>query len=208
VRRALLAAATLALAASGFGAAVSAAGVDAQDVGDITEPTSILAADSTFPIITATGANADYTVFNVTGPYPNFSFSRSETNNRSSASSSFFSGELALYSCGTVGCGVPPDTIPTASLIASGLISGKTPLAMTGFYQTAAVAWSDVAKGPHYTELLGTASQDTALFPSANLTVSPIPEASTWAMLALGFVGLGYAAFRRSARGQLTSRGF
>jgi hypothetical protein len=29
---------------------------------------------------------------------------------------------------------------------------------------------------------------------------SAVPEASTWAMMLLGFAGLGYAAFRRSPR--------
>ena len=29
---------------------------------------------------------------------------------------------------------------------------------------------------------------------------SSVPEPSTWAMMALGFAGLGYAAFRRSAK--------
>jgi hypothetical protein len=29
---------------------------------------------------------------------------------------------------------------------------------------------------------------------------SSVPEPSTWAMMMLGFVGLGYAAFRRSAK--------
>ena len=29
-----------------------------------------------------------------------------------------------------------------------------------------------------------------------------VPEPSTWAMLMLGFAGLGYAAFRRNAKGQ------
>jgi hypothetical protein len=28
----------------------------------------------------------------------------------------------------------------------------------------------------------------------------PAPEPSTWVMMILGFVGLGYAAFRRSAK--------
>jgi hypothetical protein len=31
---------------------------------------------------------------------------------------------------------------------------------------------------------------------------SPIPEPSTWAMMALGFAGLGYAAFRRNSKGR------
>ena len=35
-----------------------------------------------------------------------------------------------------------------------------------------------------------------------NVTGSAVPELSTWAMLILGFVGLGYAAFRRSANGR------
>jgi PEP-CTERM motif len=35
-----------------------------------------------------------------------------------------------------------------------------------------------------------------------SIVPSTIPEPSTWAMLALGFAGLGYAAFRRSAKGR------
>jgi PEP-CTERM motif len=31
---------------------------------------------------------------------------------------------------------------------------------------------------------------------------SAVPEASTWAMMALGFAGLGYAAFRRNTKGR------
>jgi hypothetical protein len=31
---------------------------------------------------------------------------------------------------------------------------------------------------------------------------SPVPEASTWAMMTLGFAGLGYAAFRRNTKGR------
>jgi hypothetical protein len=29
---------------------------------------------------------------------------------------------------------------------------------------------------------------------------STVPEPSTWAMMVLGFVGLGYAAFRRNSK--------
>lgn len=31
---------------------------------------------------------------------------------------------------------------------------------------------------------------------------TPVPEPSTWAMMALGFAGLGYAAFRRNTKGR------
>jgi hypothetical protein len=40
---------------------------------------------------------------------------------------------------------------------------------------------------------------------SASLTnfgTTPIPELSTWAMMGLGFIGLGYAAVRRSSKGR------
>ena len=33
--------------------------------------------------------------------------------------------------------------------------------------------------------------------------VAPVPEASTWGMMVLGFAGLGYAAVRRNARDRL-----
>ena len=31
---------------------------------------------------------------------------------------------------------------------------------------------------------------------------TPVPEPATWAMMALGFAGLGYAAFRRNTKGR------
>jgi PEP-CTERM motif len=34
----------------------------------------------------------------------------------------------------------------------------------------------------------------------SSVSISTVPEASTWAMMTLGFAGLGYAAFRRSAK--------
>jgi hypothetical protein len=41
---------------------------------------------------------------------------------------------------------------------------------------------------------------DRTFVPSANFAVTGIPEPPAWAMMALGFVGLGYAAFRRSGK--------
>jgi hypothetical protein len=38
----------------------------------------------------------------------------------------------------------------------------------------------------------------------AGISVSSIPEPATWAMMLIGFTGLGYAAFRRSAKDQLS----
>jgi MYXO-CTERM domain-containing protein len=41
---------------------------------------------------------------------------------------------------------------------------------------------------------------NTTFVPSATFTVTSIPEPPAWAMMALGFAGLGYAAFRRSSK--------
>jgi hypothetical protein len=38
-----------------------------------------------------------------------------------------------------------------------------------------------------------------------NITTSSIPEPSTWAMMMLGFAGLGYAAVRRSSKSHLAA---
>jgi hypothetical protein len=35
-----------------------------------------------------------------------------------------------------------------------------------------------------------------------SVTTSTVPEPSTWAMMMVGFAGLGYAAFRRASKGQ------
>jgi PEP-CTERM motif len=37
-----------------------------------------------------------------------------------------------------------------------------------------------------------------------SLPTSGVPEPATWAMMALGFAGLGYAAFRRNSKGQIS----
>jgi PEP-CTERM motif len=37
---------------------------------------------------------------------------------------------------------------------------------------------------------------------SFEFSIAGVPEPSTWAMMALGFIGLGYAAFRRSSKSQ------
>jgi hypothetical protein len=197
----------MALAAGLWGlSAANATTVFVQSVGDITDPVTASAAGSMFPAISAPGTYEDFMVFNVTGPHSTFSFAGSETNNGSNSASSFFApgSWLGLYSCGVVGCGaVAPSTPPTppGSRITSDLISGKIPVG-PGFVQTAAVAWSDLAKGPYYMELFGTVVGHTTFVPSANLTVTGIPEPPAWAMMALGFAGLGYAAFRRSGKGR------
>jgi hypothetical protein len=46
----------------------------------------------------------------------------------------------------------------------------------------------------------------TATFSSTGnafeFTLATVPEPSTWAMMVIGFAGLGYAAFRRNSKGR------
>jgi hypothetical protein len=44
-------------------------------------------------------------------------------------------------------------------------------------------------------------SADSSILGNA-FSVKGVPEASTWAMIVIGFAGLGYAAFRRNSKGQ------
>lgn len=49
---------------------------------------------------------------------------------------------------------------------------------------------------------LGFGSTQNA-FEVANFAVTPVPEASTWAMMILGFLGVGFVAYRRKSEGAL-----
>jgi fibronectin-binding autotransporter adhesin len=59
-----------------------------------------------------------------------------------------------------------------------------------------------------YVEFTGLAAFDTVVFGSVdnnafeldNLSVGAVPEASTWAMMILGFMGVGFMAYRRKNR--------
>jgi hypothetical protein len=53
--------------------------------------------------------------------------------------------------------------------------------------------------GDYTAEITGT-SHTSSLAVSGSVLTSPIPESSTWAMMVIGFIGLGYAAFRRNGR--------
>ena len=54
--------------------------------------------------------------------------------------------------------------------------------------------------GPGDYTVIITGTAHRALGVGGTVTTSGVPEPSTWAMMALGFVGLGYAAFRRNVK--------
>ena len=53
------------------------------------------------------------------------------------------------------------------------------------------------------TSVSWTATTDTPQF--ANINVSAVPEPSTWAMMILGFAGLGFMAYRRKSKPALSA---
>jgi fibronectin-binding protein len=62
--------------------------------------------------------------------------------------------------------------------------------------QTGSGAWA-----PFYGITALTATNDQGLATNQTLvTVTGVPEASTWAMMVMGFAGLGYAAFHRTGK--------
>jgi hypothetical protein len=68
-------------------------------------------------------------------------------------------------------------------------------LALVGKQYTA--SFSDILGPGDYTaEITGTVNV-AKLGVGGTVTTSTVPEPSTWAMMVLGFMGLGYAAFRR-----------
>ena len=60
--------------------------------------------------------------------------------------------------------------------------------------------------GNELVTITGLAAFTTATFSSTGnafeFGIVAVPEPSTWAMMALGFAGLGYAAFRRNTKGR------
>jgi hypothetical protein len=65
----------------------------------------------------------------------------------------------------------------------------------------AAVLTEVLGPGTYYVEVTGT-NNVTRLGVGGSVITSTVPEPSTWAMMALGFIGLGCAAFRGSAKGR------
>jgi len=56
-----------------------------------------------------------------------------------------------------------------------------------------------LAPGPHTINLIGTLTGDLAASYSGtlNVQVAPVPEPATWAMMLIGFAGVGMAMRRR-----------
>ena len=97
-------------------------------------------------------------------------------------------GDLELFKNGTA----------PADLVASAMLSFFPTVGTAGAYATALT--EILGPGTYYVEITGR-NNVTTLGVGGSVITSTVPEPSTWAMMALGFIGLGYAAFRRNAKG-------
>jgi hypothetical protein len=76
----------------------------------------------------------------------------------------------------------------------------SVPLTFSGSAYTASFS-KILGPGDYTAEITGTVDV-TKLGIGGTVSTSAVPEPATWAMLMLGFVGLGYAAFHRGAKGR------
>ena len=88
----------------------------------------------------------------------------------------------------------PPGERPQAASRAA------TPLEPLTFAASAYTSSFTETLGPGDYTVIITGTAHRALGVGGTVTTSGVPEPSTWAMMALGFAGLGYAAFRRNVK--------
>jgi hypothetical protein len=96
-----------------------------------------------------------------------------------------------------------PDTFNTLTLGNGDVITGTevaTALGFTANGSNANTGWVTIADTTSFKSFTASSSQPAFEFDMAGA----VPEPSTWGMLMLGFSGLGYAAFRRSAKDRLS----
>ena len=108
-----------------------------------------------------------------------------------SGASNFGSGASVKFASSSSGDGV---AIGTRLLFVPEFYISNSPLSETSTYLDATFASLGMTPGQYvYTWGAG----DHANSFTINIGANPVPEPSTWAMMVLGFAGLGYAASRR-----------
>jgi hypothetical protein len=102
-------------------------------------------------------------------------------------SGSFTDAALGVGAQLSIIVGNPPDALT--------LISDVIPVDALGVPSALGFTFTNVSPSVHIKN--GTVASFTASF-SGNASASAVPETSTWAMMLLGFAGLGYAGYRRA----------
>lgn len=107
------------------------------------------------------------------------------------------SGTYNLFSCAS-GCTGGSSPIANGAALASSVLSLPTP-SFPPFppFQGATINAS-LTSGFYFLEFLGSIPAGDAF--SGVTTVTAVPEPATWAMLVLGFMGVGFMAYRRKTQ--------
>jgi len=111
--------------------------------------------------------------------------------------------KASMYSPGTLflyeGAVIPGDLVGKQMLTFSSGPSGKSYIAALNEL----LGPNTLAKPDYIIVVTGTNNIAThSISVGGSVITSGVPEPSTWAMMVLGFIGLGYAAFRRNAKGR------
>jgi PEP-CTERM motif len=180
MRKLLLATvASLAMTAAGNAAIISNIGVN---------PTS---GSGTFANAPGGGAFDDQYTFQLVGA-PAFLTIASVTNTFANGATDFITGFTAsVLNAGADGLPGGGDDITVIGPVAATANCGVSCQGMAG------AAFLDI--GNYYLDISGTGGGTSGY--GGNLSVAAVPEASTWAMLLLGFAGVGLFGMRRRERG-------
>jgi len=108
---------------------------------------------------------------------------------------------------GRLPTGIPPATEPTFALYAGAIAPGDLIEALPLVFATTTsigvtLPTVEEPTGTTYYLVLSGTSHGNLSVGGAISTSPAVPEPATWSMMLLGFAGLGYAAFRRNAKGR------
>lgn len=195
-----------------------------QNFGPATDPSTSFNVVSNFPSIVTTGRYEAFLIFDVTGPSPTFTAVLSELDQGTRSTASYFTpgptsnptSYIELFKCTFATCGSIPTSsaflstnpVPTGTAITGTKdgLTGEIPTGIGSGWNQGAGSSADnlLAPGWYFYELVGTVGQPdhTAMQIYGGVALSgAVPEASTWAMLGVGFAGIGLlgASRRRKA---------
>ena len=82
-------------------------------------------------------------------------------------------------------------------MVGSGTLITSSPASLSTGGQLTAISYNGAIAGSYYLEVTGTAPSADLNFSGDITTVAAVPEPATWAMMMLGFLGVGFVAYRR-----------
>lgn len=154
----------------------------------------LLAPDTTVAFSGNTGTGAFTEIFKFSVASAGNEASVSYSDSVRFASRLITGGQLALFSCLTNCSG---SSVPTGSLVASAPVINLTATVQSAAIESVLLSTA----GFYYLALTGTTAAPApgVTYAGTISVASAVPEPATWAMMLVGFAGLGFAARRKSA---------